>query len=82
MGYINTSHSCFTDITLEPYSLVPEGFVVSWYDDFNGDDINNTNWVVGRYKNQFDFSAIRQVVLKVLLTSKSRLRYSIDHSVY
>ena len=37
-----------TGVTVEPASLVPNGFEVTWYDDFNGNDINRTNWVVGR----------------------------------
>ena len=45
------SHFQFTDVTLQPASLVPNGFVVSWYDDFNGNQINESNWVVGRYQN-------------------------------
>ena len=44
-----TITSWLPGVRVGPYSLVPAGFVVTWYDDFNGKEINKTNWVDGRY---------------------------------
>ena len=33
-------------------SFVPEGYVLRWEDDFDGPQINTTNWVVARYYNR------------------------------
>ena len=33
-------------------SFVPEGYVLRWQDDFEGSEINTTNWVVARVEIQ------------------------------